>query len=93
MPIIELMQQIISTLDIIVIATMCELLAAHQTSTRCFNQHDSDQKTLIFDRDQQSFYCVDPGCRVHGNVIDLLMKASEMSFPGNPRLACWSSRR
>ncbi len=39
---------------------------------RCIAGHNGEEPTMRFDGSTQSFYCTDPSCRLHGNVIDLV---------------------
>lgn len=38
----------------------------------CIGDHNGTEPTMRVDQKTQSFYCTDPSCRIHGNVIDLV---------------------
>lgn len=71
---------VIDLVDIIEIAKSYELDLDEENRTACIEGHDRTENTLRLDTDTQTFFCVDPQCRTHGNVVDLVQKLEGHSF-------------
>lgn len=58
--------------DIVELADAYGVELDDQQRMPCIAGHNGDIPTMRFDSITQSFYCTDPNCRLHGNVIDLV---------------------
>jgi DNA primase catalytic core len=72
MRISEQISHIANSADIIEIAKAYGLKPDEENRMVCLEDHGKGTKTLHFDIDTQTYYCVDPQCRTHGNVVDLV---------------------
>lgn len=72
MKIADQISHIIDSVDIIEIAKSYELDLDEENRTACLESHGKGERALHLDADTQTYYCVDPQCRIHGNVVDLV---------------------
>lgn len=66
--------------DIADIADALALESDEEDHTPCFNGHNGDSWSVCIDFENQSFYCADPTCRRHGNVVDLVHYSENVEY-------------
>jgi DNA primase catalytic core len=80
MKIAEQISHIVDSVDIIEIGKSYGLKLDEENRTACFEGHDHGEKTLRLDSETQTYYCIDPLCRTHGNAADLAHKLEGISL-------------
>ncbi len=80
MRIAEQISHIIESVDIIDIANSYELGLDENDRTTCLEGHSNHERTLCFDSETQTYHCVTPHCRTHGNAVDLVEAIEGGSF-------------